>query len=318
MTRSNHRKNPLSKLSTNVWQYLSLATLRLGYRLGFTFAPGYAAERAARIFLTPQRRAPAHLPEPQGGATPFELEFHGGELHAWSWGPHNLQAVPTVLVVHGWEDDHRGMTPLVDRLTWSGFRVVALDLPGHGRSDGRLAPIPQLAEAVAAVARLIGPLEAIVAHSLGGTAAMIAMTELGVVAQRAVILASPNHPEHFARGIAGFIGLNEAGFQRMRLAIERLAGRPMQALHLPPLLRRLNLPALFVHDRADRVVPLQHSRDNVDAWRGARLEIVEGMGHRRILSDPAVIERVRAFVAGETAKAELFSMAKPTRYAARA
>ncbi len=311
MTRSNPRNNPLSKLSTNVRQYLSLTTLRLGYRLGFTFTPGYAAERAAKIFLTPQRRAPAYLPEPQGGATPFELEFHGGELHAWSWG-----AGPAILVVHGWEDDHRGMTALIDRLTWSGFRVVALDLPAHGRSAGRLAPIPQLAEAVAAVARLVGPLEAIVAHSLGGTAAMIAMTELGVVAQRAVILASPNHPEHFARGIAGFIGLNEAGFQRMRLAIERLAGRPMQALHLPPLLRRLNLPALFVHDRADRVVPLQHSRDNVEAWRGARLEIVEGLGHRRLLSDPAIIERVRAFVAGETAKAEPFSMGKPARYAA--
>lgn len=293
------KTNPLRKLSTNVRQYLSLAALRLGYRLGFTLAPGYAAGRAARIFLTPQRRAPAHLPEPQGGAAPFELDFRGGHLRAWSWGQG-----PTVLVVHGWEDDHRGMTALIDRLTWSGFRVVALDLPGHGRSDGRLAPIPQLAEAVAAVARLVGPLEAIVAHSLGGTAAMIAMAELGVTARRAVILASPNHPEHFARGIAGFIGLNEASFQRMRLAIESLAGRPMQALHLPPLLRRLNLPALFLHDRADRVVPLQHSRDNVDAWRGARLEILEGLGHRRILSDPANIERVRAFVAGEAPMAE--------------
>jgi len=292
--------SPFREISTNVRKLLTLGSLRLGYRLGFALAPSLAAERAAKLFLSPQRRAPAYLPDPQGSPTPFRLQGPSGPLYAWSWG-----SGPTVLVVHGWEDDHRGMTPLIDRLTWAGFRVVALDMPAHGQSAGKLGPIPALAEAVAAVAHLVGPLEAVVAHSLGGTATMLALTELGVVARRAVILASPNHPEHFARGVARLLNLNEAAFIRMRNAIERLAGKPMQALHLPPLLRRLNMPALFLHDAADRVVPLQHSRDNVDAWRGARLEVLEGLGHRRMLSDPAVTERVLAFVTGEAPAAKM-------------
>ncbi|MBP7063463.1 alpha/beta fold hydrolase [Ferrovibrio sp.] len=294
----------LRKISTNVRNIIKLGSLRLGYRLGFALAPGLAAEQAARLFLKPQRQAPTWLPEPQehaparNGPTAFRLLGPQGELFAWSWG-----SGPTVLVVHGWEDDHRGLTPLIDRLTWAGFRVVALDLPGHGKSaaaSGGLAPIPVLAEAVAAVARLVGPLEAIVAHSLGGTATMLALSELGVDARRAVILASPNHPEHFARGVARLLGLGDNQFSRMRAAIERLAGRPLDALHLPPLLRRLNLPALFLHDAGDRVVPLQHSRDNAAAWHGARLEVLHGLGHRRLLADPQVLEQVVGFVADTT------------------
>lgn len=298
----------LRKISTNVRNSLTIGSLRLGYRLGFALAPTLAAERAARLFLQPQGRAPTWLPEPQehaparNGPTAFRLLGPQGELFAWSWG-----SGPTVLVVHGWEDDHRGMTPLIDRLTWAGFRVVALDLPGHGKSaaaSGGLAPIPVLAEAVAAVARLVGPLEAIVAHSLGGTATMLALSEMGIDARRAVILASPNHPEHFARGVARLLGLSEGNFGRMRAAIERLAGRSLDALHLPPLLRRLNLPALFLHDAGDRVVPLQHSRDNVDAWRGARLEVLQGLGHRRLLADPQVLDRVVGFVSGTAPQAQ--------------
>lgn len=269
---------------------LALGAIRAFYRAGFALLPGFTARRAARLFLKPQRRAPRHLPEPAKPATPFMVD---GRIAAWSYG-----AGPTVLAVHGWEDDHRSLSPLIDRLAAAGYRVVTLDLPAHGRSSGELGPIPELARAVALVAETAGPLEAIVAHSLGGTAAMIAMTEHGIAAKRAVILASPNHPEHFARQAARLLQFRETDFTRMRAAIEQIAKRPMQALHLPPLLRRLNLPALFLHDPEDRVVPFRHSEENVDAWRGARLETVSGLGHRRILSDPAVIDRVLAFVSG--------------------
>ncbi len=289
----------LRKISTNV-RYIAL---RLAYQAGFAVAPDYTARRAARLFLAPQRQAPAWLPEPQqhsprrNGPAAFRLLGPQGELFAWSWG-----AGPTVLVVHGWEDDHRSLTPLIDRLTWAGYRVVALDLPGHGRSaasrDG-LAPIPLLAEAVAAVAHLVGPLEAIVAHSLGGTAAMLAMSERGVAANRAVILAAPNHPEHFARGVARLLGLSEAQFQHMRGAIENLAGRSLASLHLPPHLGRLSQPALFLHDAEDRVVPLQHGRDNAAAWPGATFETLHGLGHRRLLSDPRIHERILGFLGSE-------------------
>jgi pimeloyl-ACP methyl ester carboxylesterase len=281
--------------------------MRLGYRLGFMLAPSRAAERAAHLLLaTPQQRLPKNqnLTQPRGEATRLEIEgpdqsTTGGPIIAWSWG-----SGPTVLVVHGWEGEHRRMTAIIDGLTGAGFRVVAMDLPGHGASAGRLVPIPLLARAVAAVGTKVGPLEAVVGHSLGGTATMLALTRLGMKARSAVIIASPNHPAHFARGIARLLGLNEARHGLMVQAIERLAGEPMDSLYLPPLLRRLDMPALFLHDPADEVVPLSHSRDNVEAWRGAKLKTLEGPGHRRILSDAEALQSIVDFVRAGGGRAE--------------
>jgi pimeloyl-ACP methyl ester carboxylesterase len=44
-------------------------------------------------------------------------------------------------------------------------------------------------------------------------------------------------------------------------------------------LSRLNVPTLVVHGDADRLVPLESGRATAAAVPGARLEIVEGMGH---------------------------------------
>jgi pimeloyl-ACP methyl ester carboxylesterase len=44
-------------------------------------------------------------------------------------------------------------------------------------------------------------------------------------------------------------------------------------------LGNLKVPALVVHGDADRLVPLDSGRATADAIPGARLEIVEGMGH---------------------------------------
>jgi pimeloyl-ACP methyl ester carboxylesterase len=44
-------------------------------------------------------------------------------------------------------------------------------------------------------------------------------------------------------------------------------------------LRSLRVPALVVHGDADRLVPLEAGRATAQAIPGARLEIVEGMGH---------------------------------------
>jgi pimeloyl-ACP methyl ester carboxylesterase len=44
-------------------------------------------------------------------------------------------------------------------------------------------------------------------------------------------------------------------------------------------LHSLQVPALVVHGDADRLVPLEAGRATAEAIPGARLEVVEGMGH---------------------------------------
>ena len=53
----------------------------------------------------------------------------------------------------------------------------------------------------------------------------------------------------------------------------------------------------MIHDQDDREVPLPHGERLAAAWPGARLVTTTGLGHRRILRDPAVLDAVVAELA---------------------
>jgi pimeloyl-ACP methyl ester carboxylesterase len=56
-------------------------------------------------------------------------------------------------------------------------------------------------------------------------------------------------------------------------------------------------PLLLVHDRLDAETGWADSAAIARSWPGARLVSTTGLGHRRILRDPAVVAEATAFVA---------------------
>jgi len=63
----------------------------------------------------------------------INLGVLGQTVKAWAYGP--VDGIP-VLALHGWLDNGNSFVPLARRLD-SKFRLVAVDLPGHGCSDHR-------------------------------------------------------------------------------------------------------------------------------------------------------------------------------------
>ncbi|WP_341909830.1 alpha/beta fold hydrolase [Ferrovibrio terrae] len=307
--------SPRSNKSTNVHSIINFLIQRSLIRTGFRLAPGWAANRAARMFLRPWRRPAAGRPPYATRETAFAAETQYGPIAAWSFGP-TQTGTPAILLVHGWEDDHLSWAPLIDKLVARGHRVLTLDLPGHGRSPADITGIPILATAVAAVGReaeAIGavsphqPFKAVIAHSLGGTATLIAATEMGLRAERFAILASPNHPRLFAGAMMQMLKLSRQQTTMVFTAIERLIGRTMDSLYLPPKLRNLNQPGLILHSREDRTVPLQHSQENATAWPRADFRVLDGIGHRKLMTDDGVHSMLLHFISS-TAPADAYSL----------
>jgi pimeloyl-ACP methyl ester carboxylesterase len=56
-------------------------------------------------------------------------------------------------------------------------------------------------------------------------------------------------------------------------------------------------PLLLVHDRLDAETGWADSAAIARSWPGTRLVTTTGLGHRRILSAPAVVAEAAAFVA---------------------
>src|SRR4029434_9892966 len=143
-------------------------------------SPQLAARFAEHLFLSPGRyRRPAWERMALRQATPFVVPYGGMNLPAWVWGaPLGRTDIPTVLLVHGWEGRGSQLAKFVSPLVERGFRVVTFDGPAHGDAPGIESSFVDLARALMAIGRVIGPSHGLIGHSVGGAAAILA-TQLG-------------------------------------------------------------------------------------------------------------------------------------------
>jgi pimeloyl-ACP methyl ester carboxylesterase len=298
----------LPKNSTNVRPpSIQLQALRLALGAASRLAPGWTDRALLARFQTPPRPR-ALPPEPEVAGVParrFTVHTSQGPLAAWAWGEG-----PTVLLAHGWGGHAGQLTALAAAVVARGLRAVAFDMPGHGRSAGRRTNVVLMAEVLREVAEDVSPLEGLapvplaglVAHSLGGAAATIALSR-GLQARRVVLLAPVAEPTHFARGMGAFLGLLPA---RARALVDNVVAQlgGLAAVRADTRARLVAAPALVFHDRADGEVPFAHGEETARAWAGgATLVPLEGLGHRRLLRDVGVVERATRFLVGEAGAA---------------
>lgn len=263
-------------------------------------SPSLASELALRAFLTPQR---APRPDRERAllarATPLVVSAGGLPIAAWSWG-----VGPTVLLAHGWAGRGAQLGALVPELVARGHRVVTWDAPAHGDSPGSTTTLAAMAEVLRAVAASVGPVAAVIAHSFGGAATTIALAR-GLAVGRVVYLAPLFTIGKTVDRFVHHLGLSPAastGFAHALAHANLAASEELEGRHLMPA---MTAPLLVVHDRDDREVPYSEGVATVAMWPGARLLTTGGLGHRRLLADPEVVQAAAEFVCGGAAPADL-------------
>ena len=256
-------------------------------------APEAAGRMALRLFCTPRRH---HRPGWERTlADKGRVLRVGSNLAAHSWG-----TGPIVLLVHGWTGRGTQLGRFVEPLVAAGFRVVAVDSPAHGDSAGTRTDLIECTEALRKVARELGPLAGIVAHSFGGAVTTLAL-ERGLDVESVVLIAAPSSVHEVVGRFAELIGLRGAGVHAFIGGIERQTGVTLQDVEIFERVAGLRVPALIVHDRGDREVPFHDAERLAARWPGATLMGTTDLGHRRILKDDAVIQRAVRFVSGRAA-----------------
>jgi pimeloyl-ACP methyl ester carboxylesterase len=130
-------------------------------------------------------------------ASELRLHANGLDFHALADGPEDG---PLVLLLHGFPELSRSWRHQLPALAAAGFRAVAPDLRGYGKTDKR-GPydLRTLAADVAALVRALGRERAVVVgHDWGGAVAWGAAMYEPAVVERLVILDCP-HPYVLAR-----------------------------------------------------------------------------------------------------------------------
>lgn len=295
----------IAKISTTVRNFVMLYGLRLGFAVGSQVAPEATMRRAARLFSTPlsssRKRA---LAATDAGARETQLQVDDHRITTYVWGDPASQ--PYVLFAHGWSSHGTRIAAWLPKLQAEGYAVVAFDQPAHGRSPGRHATLPDFTRHLLAVGAHYGPAAAVIGHSLGGAATMLALAR-GLQAERAVLIAPAADPvaatERFARTM--WIGANLC--ERMFAYFERRIGISFDSQQAHLNAPNIGRPALIVHDLEDRDVPWSEGERYARYWPDSHLLTTRGLGHRRVLDDAQVIQAGLRFLHGENVGERLVS-----------
>jgi pimeloyl-ACP methyl ester carboxylesterase len=252
---------------------------------------------AELIFRTPPRHP--RLPSERRALDRGEfrwLPFRDGRLATWSFGNG-----PPVLLVHGWGGHAGRLFRFFEPLSAAGFSVLAFDAPGHADSSGALSSLPDFVAAVQAVEAEHGPLAGIVGHSVGASAAALAIRR-GLSVPRAVLLSTPANPEYYAARFAKYLRMPAPVREGMK---RRLASRYAVGWEdLRPIGPGESRAEILVfHDRGDCRVPWKEGAAVAAAWPGARLVTTCGLGHHKILRDPGLVSEAVRFLSEAPASA---------------
>lgn len=217
------------------------------------------------------------------------------ELQLYLWGHDDA---PTVLLLHGWGSHAPRWSGFVGQFVAQGFRAIAFDAPAHGRSSGQRSNLPAFQAALDAVIARYGPMRALIGHSFGALAIATRLGAAGMpLAAGAAALISL--PKDVAYLLDLYLDTVEAS-PRVREAVHRgfvdRFGVPPSDFSALSGAARIDVPVLVAHDQDDESVPHEHAREMIDRLPRGTLHLTQGLGHTRLLRDPAVIATVVEFV----------------------
>ncbi len=230
---------------------------------------------------------------------------------------------PPLILIHGAGGTHLSWTPQIRRMELG--RIYALDLPGHGQSDGvGRQSVEEYAEDVAAFMKELKIGSAVLAGVSMGSAIALALALkyprkvrglalLGSGARLRVapqILETAGNPNTFESAVE-LINAN-CFSENVPPALLELSKKQMMEIRPPVLLGdflacdafnamedlpRVKQPALILCGAEDKMTPVKYSQYLKDNLANARMQVIENAGHLAMAEQPDVVaEALKAFV----------------------
>jgi len=251
----------------------------------------------------------------------MEFTFNGAKVRYANGGHEHDPSQPSVMLIHG-SGMNRTVWQMQTRyLAHHGFRVVAVDLPGHGGSDG--PPIAEIEAMGGWVVDLVDAMELgpthLVGHSMGTYIALEAASQRPEAIASLVLVGTaasmPVHPElldaaandlghasnlmsSWGFGAPAHIGSHATpgmwliGGSRALLDVSRPQSLAvdMQACNqyqgAVQAADAVSCPTTFVLGSLDKMTPNKKAADLVAAVSGSRVVKLDGVGHMMPIEAP--------------------------------
>ena len=239
---------------------------------------------------------------------------------------------PSVMFIHGAGFDHSVWTLFARHFSRHNWNVLAIDLPGHGRSSGEtLSSIEAMANWIIDVLdHLSIENVSLVGHSMGSLITLETAARLQIRATKVVLIGSiapmpvsdPILDATANKPGAAHAMLTSFGFSKQNLmggnpnpgmwmvsdSMRRYEDEIQAALDLDmracnayrnglEAAKEITAESLMIHGDADRLTPLRATKTLQTTLNNARISIVPGAGHSLMVEDPNhVLDQLKAHI----------------------
>ncbi len=244
------------------------------------------------LFFTPFRYSPPEKEEEAARqAEKYLIETDGKTIQVYAWGKG-----PVVLVVHGWAGRGTQFRKFIAPFNEAGLRIVAIDGPAHGRSEGRRTEIIEFSKVIRQVFDKEKAI-AIIAHSFGGVASLYAISQ-GMSNKVQINIASPTIGDEIIKTFLRALNASATIGERFKKYVLRKTGKHFDDFSALEIVKHIapDTHLLLVHDEDDVEVTIEHPRALQKRFPQSILFETKKLGHNRILKEDAVINRCVTFV----------------------
>ncbi|MFK8057049.1 MAG: alpha/beta fold hydrolase [Saprospiraceae bacterium] len=207
------------------------------------------------------------------------LTFEGRSIAVYEWGDADA---PYVFSSYGWAYNAGRWRHFAPQLIEAGYRFVAVDYQGHGRSEYAECDFPTMVRLLKQVLHHFGRPELLLSHSFGAGLAMSMLSEVdrSLHPKRLALLAGFSDVEYIFRQFAGALGFSESQYQSLANAVERRTGEKIESFD--PARKSLELghiEALIAHDPKEEVTAFSNAIRLAEHFPGSYLYEAHGAGH---------------------------------------
>lgn len=259
-------------------------------------SPFLATRFASRLFLTPFK-----YKRPKRENNMFEksekdlilIPKIDRKVQVYQYG--NSKASKKALLVHGWSGTGTQLSKIADAFIEKGYSIVSFDAPAHGNSPGKLSMMPFFIETIHHLHRTYGSFDIAVGHSLGGMSLLKACAE-GLPLNKMVIIGTADSITEITNNFAKNMQLNYDTGIRMKRFFDKKFGQDLNNYSGAVSAKKVKIPTLVVHDKDDVDVSFKDAKAIHQALDHSELLITKKLGHRKILGDKEVIQKIVNFI----------------------
>jgi esterase/lipase len=215
------------------------------------------------------------------------------EMKYYVWGSSHR----TVLLVHGWDAMAMDFYKMIPVLVENGYRVIAIDGPAHGGSEGDTSNLLHFKEALAELIEKIGTPYAIIGHSMGGGASAYLLMEYDILVNRLVMLAIPISSGRFFEQVFAMLKVPMKMQKLFFKGMEEEFNTPIEKMNLVKRKEKIKADKiLLIYDEDDEVVSLKDIKHFLSVRPEIKSMNAKGTGHNTIIRNKKVIDEIVAFL----------------------